>query len=145
MLLGTIYTGNLAGKLSIRHWCLIRGSLIRVMCVHLCLKAGRQSASNVQTDRCREVFWWHCRGPGHCWGCSMLSSCSSEFHSLNSFLHLTAIITVVLHSSTTQNRSIISWEKHKRPLYFQVCEYDFSGYTERCEAITPCKNVKKDL
>lgn len=33
---------NLAGKLSSRHLCLIQGSLIRVMCVHLCLKAGNQ-------------------------------------------------------------------------------------------------------
>ena len=144
MLLRTIYMGDLAGKLSIRHWCLIRDSLIRVMCVHLYLKAGRQSASNAQTDGCCEVAWWHCRGPGRGWGCPMLSSCSSEFHSLNSFLHLTAIITVVLHSSTAQNRIIISWEKRKRPLYFQVCEYDFSGYTERCKAVMPCKNVKKD-
>lgn len=42
MLLRTIYTGNLAGKLSIRLQCLIKGSLIKVMCVYLCLKAGNQ-------------------------------------------------------------------------------------------------------
>lgn len=53
------------------------------------------------------------------------------------FLHLTAIITVVLHSIMAQNHSIISSEKHKHLLYFKVCEYDFSGYTKKCKAVMP--------
>lgn len=54
MLLRTIYTGNLAGKLSIRLRCLIKGSLIKVMCVHLCLKAGNQ----LQMPRAMGAMRW---------------------------------------------------------------------------------------